>query len=58
MVDERLVACLVVVQFCLCQGESVRVLVRDLAVEQQGVAGVERCERVEVAHFLCWGGQC
>lgn len=26
---------------------------RDLAVQQQGVAGVERSEVVEVARFLC-----
>lgn len=55
MVHERLVARLLVVEFCLGQGEGVRVLVGNLAVEQQGVARIERREGVEVAHFLWMG---
>ncbi|KAL2284534.1 hypothetical protein FJTKL_08905 [Diaporthe vaccinii] len=40
------------VELCLGHGKVVRVGMGDLAVQQQGVAGVERSEVVEVAHFL------
>lgn len=53
MVHKGLVAGLLLVELCLGQGESIGVLVRDLAIEQKGVARIQRCKSIEVAHFLC-----
>lgn len=53
VVRQGLVAGILGVEVGFGQRERVRILVGNLAVQQERVAGIERCEVVEVAHFLC-----
>lgn len=53
VVHEGLVARLLDVEVGLGEREGVGFLVRVFAVEEERVAGVERGEVVEIAHFLC-----